>query len=77
MFMRSTFSVCFVPQTAAVGGGSLAGAQADRQRHPASRLWPAGQARIGGSHASAPGLRERLSYAYPDRARQAYLEEQL
>jgi putative nucleotidyltransferase with HDIG domain len=28
-------------------------------------------------HASAPGLRERLNYAYPDRARQAYLEEQL
>jgi putative nucleotidyltransferase with HDIG domain len=32
---------------------------------------------IRDEHASAPGLRERLSHAFPGRARQAYLEEQL
>jgi hypothetical protein len=54
--------------------------QARRQIANATRPAGSGQRAkpaIGGSHASAPGLRERLRYAYPDRARQAYLEEQL
>src|SRR5450755_2925494 len=73
VFMRSTFSVCLVPQTAAVGGSSLAGGRADRQRHPASRLWPAGQARDrahkSGSAEEAPWRKSPDTGHYLRRAR--------